>query len=330
VLVEARRDKEREAAAGEGKSQDQGKARRRRRRDKAEQVLEQFEPGSLDMEQTATLAQCFVNTKEHRRPGRYCTTAERYGLTFLMVPKSGSSSGRKMFDKFMGGKEKNMHACSLDIFHSPNNTIETVTAVREPLSRWWSQYGEVILRTLGKVHKIPEQYLSPKRAMLGNISYSKYVRLFKTEQGREFVRDMFEDFMELYDGKHVFDIHLNLQTIMLWDFTRRVPVPVKHMMHTENITKEIYELASRAGFGPLPKEALELHSYKGKRRFNTTLVKVPTVQKVCRLMALDYCCLNYELPPECRDPGIPKGQRVKCEWFIPANHNFKRIRPALV
>ena len=37
------------------------------------------------------------------------------------------------------------------------------------------------------------------------------------------------------------------------------------------------------------------------RRFNTSLVSISTKQRICQQSAIDYCCLNMELPPECND-----------------------------
>jgi hypothetical protein len=41
------------------------------------------------------------------------------------------------------------------------------------------------------------------------------------------------------------------------------------------------------------------HGRKISRRFNVSDVSIGTKKKICRLMALDYCCLNVELPMEC-------------------------------
>lgn len=37
------------------------------------------------------------------------------------------------------------------------------------------------------------------------------------------------------------------------------------------------------------------------RRFNVSAVKDATRRRICRLTALDYCCMNFVLPPVCRD-----------------------------
>ena len=37
------------------------------------------------------------------------------------------------------------------------------------------------------------------------------------------------------------------------------------------------------------------------RRFNTSFVSIETKRRICKLSAIDYCCLNMELGSECRD-----------------------------
>ena len=38
------------------------------------------------------------------------------------------------------------------------------------------------------------------------------------------------------------------------------------------------------------------------------LVDEAHTNRICQLAAIDYCCLNFKLPPECRNSG------VKCTW----------------
>ena len=40
------------------------------------------------------------------------------------------------------------------------------------------------------------------------------------------------------------------------------------------------------------------------RRFNTLFVSISTKQRICQQSAIDYCCLNMELPPECNDEKV--------------------------
>ena len=39
---------------------------------------------------------------------------------------------------------------------------------------------------------------------------------------------------------------------------------------------------------------------KTSRRFNLAMVSNATKRKICRILALDYCCLNIELPEVCK------------------------------
>ena len=55
----------------------------------------------------------------------------------------------------------------------------------------------------------------------------------------------------------------------------------------------------------LPEEENEsFNARSAPRRFKTSLVSNETKQKICRISAIDYCCLNIALPTECSDIGI--------------------------
>ena len=50
------------------------------------------------------------------------------------------------------------------------------------------------------------------------------------------------------------------------------------------------------------------------RRFNISRLSEKTMLKICTLSLIDFCCLNYELPPECLIESIPAGSRPRCKW----------------
>ena len=57
------------------------------------------------------------------------------------------------------------------------------------------------------------------------------------------------------------------------------------------------------------------HGRKISRRFDPGMVSVATKRKICRILALDYCCLNIELPGECSSVGEnddDDGEAVYC------------------
>ena len=48
----------------------------------------------------------------------------------------------------------------------------------------------------------------------------------------------------------------------------------------------------------LPKDGV-FNARSVPRRFNTSLVSILTKHRIRQQYAIDYCCLNMELPPEC-------------------------------
>mmetsp|Transcript_5844 Transcript_5844/g.13561 ORF Transcript_5844/g.13561 Transcript_5844/m.13561 type:complete len:85 (+) Transcript_5844:3-257(+) len=54
------------------------------------------------------------------------------------------------------------------------------------------------------------------------------------------------------------------------------------------------------------------HGRKITRRINVGLVGEETRRKMCRILALDYCCLNIPLPEVCRGKGAGDEEEVFC------------------
>jgi hypothetical protein len=144
----------------------------------------------------------------------------------------------------------------------------------------------------------------------------------------KFNTDLLEMFVEDYDGKHVFDRHLNLQTSRMWSHDRNVKT-MNHfdiVLETANLTAELAQLANEEG-ARIPEEMVKRQS--SQDMLNVTAVSDATFQKICRLTARDYCCLNYVMPPACRQDDVPKGKRVLCQW-VPTENGGKAIKAILV
>ena len=60
-------------------------------------------------------------------------------------------------------------------------------------------------------------------------------------------------------------------------------------------------MASQAGV-TIPNDEMT-HGRHQSRRFNVKKVSEKTQQKICSILALDYCCLNFKLPKVCDDVG---------------------------
>jgi hypothetical protein len=57
---------------------------------------------------------------------------------------------------------------------------------------------------------------------------------------------------------------------------------------------------SRQHGADVPDDGL-VHGRKSPRRFDTSLVQDATKRKICKILMLDYCCLNFELPDVCKN-----------------------------
>ena len=111
-----------------------------------------FRPGGLNMTREETLRHCYVDPKiyESHFPsnGRQVTSvSEEYKLIYLMIPKSGSSTGRWIMGNVLGAEDAPMSPYGVELNRGGDYADHTViTFVRDPLSRFYSSYDEVFLR----------------------------------------------------------------------------------------------------------------------------------------------------------------------------------------
>ena len=104
---------------------------------------------------------------------------------------------------------------------------------------------------------------------------------------------------------------LNLQVSNLV-FTTGEPFPFTALYNSTEADKGWQEIARQRGVEILDGEMT--HGRKISRRFDLGMVSVATKRKICRILALDYCCLNIELPGECSSVGEndDDGEAVYC------------------
>ncbi|KAG7367644.1 DUF498/DUF598 domain containing protein [Nitzschia inconspicua] len=85
---------------------------------------------------------------------------------------------------------------------------------------------------------------------------------------------------------------------------------------TSILVDGLVAFAKRIGAPEFPQELLQKKMRSSEsNRLDINSLKNGSIPNICRDLALDYCCLNYELPPICRNDDIPSGQRVMCEWI---------------
>mmetsp|Transcript_15869 Transcript_15869/g.34178 ORF Transcript_15869/g.34178 Transcript_15869/m.34178 type:complete len:363 (-) Transcript_15869:582-1670(-) len=117
----------------------------------------EFSPGTLSLTHAQTLQHCFADpnfyikhVQGNRNDGSNVPVSYsgKHKLAYVMLPKSGSSTARYMLkDKF--------HASETSLNLQPGSFrkgghmagVEVISFVRDPLSRFFSQYDEAYVRT---------------------------------------------------------------------------------------------------------------------------------------------------------------------------------------
>ena len=89
------------------------------------------------------------------------------------------------------------------------------------------------------------------------------------------------------------------------------PFPITTLYNATEAERGWQEIARQKGV-TIPSGEMKV-GRKKTRRFNMSLISNRTKRKICRIMALDYCCLNIELPEVCRAGNEDDGdETVNC------------------
>jgi len=303
-----------------------------------------FDPGTLPLSQLSSLQQCYADPTIYRKhfmegSRRRIPYSETHNLAYLLIPKSGSSTGRFMMKHEFDAVER-----PIEIGPSLENSI---AFVREPLSRFYSQYDEAFVRT-APWHSVQNSYYRdpnndgrqmqshPFPYLHENLeSYHDYEDVFCPPSTRKSRRDCIyrasaengtlasrlERFVMDYDGRSPFDIHLALQVPLLSDVNNGRSIYVTELHNTTNAEGDWNSIARRylgekAVLGENAKKnkknadkesggVIKGRSYP--RRFDAGLVGRESERRICELALLDYCCLNFPLPEVCGGSDKRKG-----------------------
>ena len=317
-----------------------------------------FPSGSLPISQLSTLQQCYTDTtiyKEHfkEKQSRRIPYSEKHKLAYILLPKSGSSTGRFMMQHEFDSTEKRV---------TIDSALENVIAfVREPLSRFYSQYDEAFVRTSpwNKMQnpfydtnqdKHPFPYLFD-----GMTKYHDYEDAFCPPEKRKTRKDCIyaqsqengtlasrlDRFVQDYDGRSPFDVHLALQVPMLSNIVDGRSLFITELHNTTNSERDWNNIAKKY----IGEEAILENAAKNKkkgvsasggviqgrsypRRFNKTMVGIETEKRICQLTLLDYCCLNFPLPAVCND-GDVDSEALTCMMDYDAVNDKIRIQPSV-
>jgi hypothetical protein len=215
-------------------------------------------------------------------------------------------------------------------------TAAVITFVRDPLSRFYSQYDESYVRTAPWKNGQNPHYVDPNTGaqaaphpfpyLYENMkSYDDYEDVYcpiktrksrrdcKHEETREdgTLASRFERFVSDYDGREPFDVHMTLQVPMLMS-NDGTPLRVTQIYNTTDsdgawrrIAREFLGenatlLGGEEGDGRDGGGEGVISGRSYPRRFNSDLVSVETQRRICELVLIDYCCLNLPLPDVCK------------------------------
>ena len=293
-----------------------------------------FQPGTINLTQSEVLRHCYADpniyAKHFPSSDRQVTSvSDKYKLVYILVPKSGSSTGRWIMDNILDAHDAGIDPAGNEL-HTTYGNYTVITFVRDPLSRFYSQYDEAFLRfgpwmknREGRMWKGMKNFQHPYPYIYENMTtWEDYQDAFcppesiPSKFGKKYTKHWcsrqethengtlalrFERFVQDYDGLQPWDMHLHLQ----------VPhISNKYTGRTRRVD-EVYNTNTAATIGnweyvvnwygqSLPTDGV-FDARSVPRRFNTSLVSISTKQRICQQSAIDYCCLNMELPPECRN-----------------------------
>ncbi|KAL9190536.1 hypothetical protein ACHAXT_000242 [Thalassiosira profunda] len=296
-----------------------------------------FPPGALPLSQLSTLQQCYADPAiygKHLKGGgtQRVPYSEKHQLAYLLLPKSGSSTGRFMMKHEFDAEERMMRV------KAPTNVV---TFVRDPLSRFFSQYDEAYARTAPWQKTQNPYYRNPDKPeadaehpfpyLHENLhSYHDYEDvwcppstrnkrgdcIYRPTQENGTLASRLERFAMDYDGRSPFDIHLTLQVGLLSDAKDGRSIHITELYNTTDSEGSWSAIAKRyLGEAAVLEKAKEnkrsdtkesggvIQGRSFPRRFDKSLVGPKTERRICELALLDYCCLNFPLPSVCSGGG---------------------------
>ena len=268
-----------------------------------------FVPGSLSVSRKESYERCYVDPlryQKHFRPRRTCAISKKYNLTYFMIAKAGSSTCRHVMGNTFEATEKQCGNNDDDIGGTnDDDSMYRFTIFREPSSRFLSSYQEAIQRDYSSNHAtvVPPEY---QNAFVEPLKHLRLKDLFETEHGRTTLMGALEQFMKVYDGRVPFNGHLRLQVPRLYNPKTRRTIPLDAVFDTTTMQQNFEALAERV-HAVRPEKVIRAYD-RGDRRINMTSVSLDARREICQLAAIDYCCLNYALPPECQGT-------VQCQWI---------------
>lgn len=204
------------------------------RLDDSPNVPLEFIPGTLSLSHVQTFQHCYADPniyKNHFQGGRddgsniLVSYSETHKLAYIMLPKCASSTARHVLKNDFQARERKISLQPKDYDNENEETkLDVVTFVRDPLSRFYSQYDEAYIRNAPWQQKQDGSTSHPFPYLYENIhSYQEYEDVFcpiETRSNRKecvfreskengTLTSRFERFVKEYDGRDPFDVQFS-------------------------------------------------------------------------------------------------------------------------
>jgi Sulfotransferase family len=274
-----------------------------------------FDPGSLPLTRLETYHKCYLDPckyRHHFAGVTVCNKSEKYNLTYYMIGKAASSTCRHTMTNSFDGTEARCDVSSVGLTKENDNMLH-FTFFRDPYSRFVAGFHEALLLSFkpGRKSPIPKNYYQSFKAPFENMRMKDFVNLFGTRRGRRRLTKTLQNFIMDYDAYLPFDGHLRLQLPRLANLQTGRTLPLDAVFDTETLDEDFQKLAALVNAPPL--ETTRVHERPKEHKINTDPLTTEARRKICQLVGIEYCCLNYKMPEECNDV-------VKCRWTSIPEH----------
>jgi len=303
-----------------------------------------FLAGTLNLTKAEALDHCYADPdiyKHHftRRKMRGIPISLKNKLVFVMIAKSGSSTGRWVMNNVLEAEELKVDKNLVDL--SPGGKyedFEVISFVRDPLSRFYSSYDEVFYR-YGPWMKVTSGRHDFE-------SWANYIQHFDHPHAYLYENmTSYQDFQDAFCPPNLIPNGFRDRRVASpqprrpnwctdqptrengtlaskferfvweydgvtpWDVHLSLQVPILSDQKTGRPARitEVFSTETStenwkfivAKYGQTLPESENLNGRAIPRRFDTKLVSIETKQRICQIAAIDYCCLNLKLPLEC-------------------------------